>query len=231
MTETVDKIKSEASKQNVFKKTPIFVPASDDIKNKKEDVDLVEDPASLYEKKEGIGLINKPVGFTQSDKAFIEKCKDLNYIKRDKIKFTEKTIELNGLKFPRELVKYADVKDIPWLTLDKNVYKYPKQDYFTQDAVRKIADAGKKIPSTYQREHAADALGWKEHKASYRLLREILNYPQTGVDTQVWTAPTWWSDPTYYMRFRTRNDGLGNKFYWESLFEEKTGRSLIFLQN
>lgn len=113
---------------------------------------------------------------TDSDKAFIANNKHNKDILRYKIKFTETTIELDGLKFPRTIVKYEDIINTSWLKLNTNVYQNNGYDYFTLDALRKLGKAWYKVPSKDQRQQAADLFGW-----DYWLLWQLLNYPKAGV--------------------------------------------------
>lgn len=127
---------------------------------------------------------------TENDKKFIETYKNNPNIQRDKIKLSETTIELNGLKFPRTLATHSEVKDIPDLKLDHNVYQRNGHDYFIFDAVQKICKAGKKIPERWDWIQAAKVFGlqggefhWEENYGweSFFLLGQLLNYPHTGL--------------------------------------------------
>ena len=51
--------------------------------------------------------------FTDSDKAFVQQHEKNKKINFSKIKFAENIIEIDGLKFPRTVGTYNDVKDIP----------------------------------------------------------------------------------------------------------------------
>lgn len=171
-----------------------------------------------------------PTPVTDNDRAFIEKNKNNKNIQRDKIKFTTNSIELDGLKFPRTIVKYDDIKDIEWLELDNNVYQKDGNDYFTFDAVQQLGKAGKSIPSKDQRQQAADVFGW-----SYGLLGQLLNYPKVGVRrfssrsgvaavSHLWSFTSYDSNHWYYIWFISDGGFLQDWF-------NKDSRSLIFLQD
>lgn len=198
MVEIVNKIESEASKQNVSKKAPIFVPTSNNFKNREEDLNLPENPADLYGTKEAIELINKPVWFTESDKKFIDTYRNKTEgknIQREKMKFTANTIELNGLKFPRTIVKYQDVQDVSSLSASwrfwVNVFQSGKYDYFSFDAVEELVNAGYRIPSTTQWKQAADVFGWGW--AGYYRLGKLLHYPKVGFHSANGQSADFWS--------------------------------------
>jgi len=176
-------------------------------------------------------LQSLPTPITDSDRAFIEKHKNNKNIKRDTIKFTETTIELDGLKFPRTIAKYDDVKNTAWLKLDTNVYQKDGNDCFTFDAVKQLGKAGKNIPSKDQRQQAADVFGW-----SYWLLWQLLNYPKAGVrrsygirgsvgvESLLWSSTPLDGFSAYCVWFGA--DG-GGDLYWD--FQDGA-RSLVFLQ-
>jgi hypothetical protein len=179
-------------------------------------------------------LQSLPTPITDSDKAFIKKNKHNNAIQRDKIKFTETTIELDGLKFPRTIAKYDDVKNTPWLELDTNVYQKDGNDYFTFDAVEALQSSKKykdKIPSKYQWQQTADVFGW-----DYGILGQLLNYPKAGVRRSIgervgvgttsvlWSSTLHADDIAYGVWFSV--DGVGTQDW----INQSTARSLVFLQ-
>ncbi len=180
-------------------------------------------------------LQSLPTPITDSDKAFIEKHKNNKNIKRDKIQFTENTIELDGLKFPRTIAKYDDIKNTPWLKLNNNVYQKDGYDYFTRDAVHELSvkewsPYKGKVPSKGQRQKAADVFGW------YGLLGQILNYPKAGVRrsnglrdyvgtvSELCSSTPHGDSHVYSVWFTADGGGSQN---WNN---QDTARSLVFLQ-
>lgn len=175
-------------------------------------------------------LRSLPTPITDSDKTFIEKHKNNKNIKRDKIKFTENTIELDGLKFPRTIVKYDDIKNTRGLELNKNVYQKDGHDYFTFDAVKQLGKAWHKVPSKDQWQQAANAAGW------YWLLGQLLNYPKAGVRrshgnrsyvgtrSELWSATPFDVNLACSVWFDADGDGSPHWYY------QDYARSLVFLQ-
>lgn len=190
-------------------------------------------------------LQSLPTPVTDNDREFIEKNKENKNIQWNKIKFAETYIELDGLKFPRTIVKYDDIKNTPGLKLNKNVYQYThysiflrdlggfEYDYFTFDAVEQLKKAGYKIPSKDQRQKAIDVFGWKDG-----IFWLLFNYPKAGIrlsngmrdnvgkGSSIWTS-TLLDDnnSAYYMLFyNIGNDDIDLK-------KLNTARSLIFLQD
>lgn len=175
-------------------------------------------------------LQSLPTPTTDSDKAFIEKNKNNKNIQWDKIKFTETTIELDGLKFPRAIAKYDDIKNTAWLKLNDNVYQNNGHDYFTFDAVNQLGKAWHKVPSKDQWQQAADVFGW------YGLLGQILNYPKAGVrrsdgerdnvgaGSRLRSSTPRDANGAYDVWFGA--DGNGSR-YWST---QRVARSLVFLQ-
>lgn len=175
-------------------------------------------------------LQSLPTPITDSDKAFIEKHKNNKNIKRDKIKFTETTIELDGLKFPRTIVQYDDIKSTEWLKLDKNVYQNNGHDSFTFDAVKQLGKAWHKVPSKDQWQQAADVFGW------HGLLGQLLNYPKAGVrrsngervnigtGSRLWSSTAHDDSHAYVVWFHADGNGTQN---WSN---QDDARSLVFLQ-
>lgn len=171
-----------------------------------------------------------PTPITDSDKLFIKENKNNKNIQRDKIKFTEKTIECNGLKFPRNIVKYDDIKNTSWLKLNENVYQKDGHDYFTFDAVQKLGGAWHKIPTKDQRQQAADVFGW-----DYWLLGQLLNYPKAGVRRSNGTRDDVGSEsrlrsstPHLYGAYAISFPADGSGYH--SCYVLDHARSLVFLQ-
>jgi hypothetical protein len=172
-----------------------------------------------------------PIWATESDRIFIKKHKNNKNIQRDKIKFTATTIEIDGLKFPRATVRYDDIKDTPWLSLDNNVYQKNGYDYFTFDAVKQLSKVGKRIPTKDQRQKAADVFG-----GDYWLLGELFNYPKNGLhlssgDTDLvddvvtlWSSTPYDDYCIYSVYFNANNGGNINWSY------RRNACSLVFLQ-
>lgn len=169
---------------------------------------------------------------TKNDESFLAKNKNNTNIQREKIKLSETTIEINGLKFPRTIVTYDDIRNTPWLKLDKNVYQNNGHDYFTFDAVKNLEKAGKKIPSEDQWKQAADALG-----RDWWLLGQLLNYPKAGLRnsngkrndigyvSRLWSSTSSGLFKAYTVWFFTTGSGSGHPD------SKRSARSLIFLQD
>ena len=183
-------------------------------------------------------LQSLPTPIADSDRAFIEKHKNNKDIQRDKIKFTETTIELDWLKFPRTIVKYEDIKNIAWLQLDANVYQRGNDDYFTFDAVKQLGKAWYKVPSKDQREQAVGVFGW-----SYGLLKQFLNYPKVGTYLNTKRHRRGGVDSCSYLWSSTPRNDTSSYGVWFGVDERGNdsgdlnycyhnyGRSLVFLED
>jgi len=114
-------------------------------------------------------------------KKFLRKHRNTEQVKQaiisGKLIFHEKGVELDGLKFPINILKYDDVKNIPWLELDSNVYQKGNSAYFTFDAVSPLMRTfGNKVTTKYHRKQAADVFKW-----SYEILGKVLGYDNAGL--------------------------------------------------
>lgn len=183
---------------------------------------------------EELALLNSlPTPITDSDKIFIQEHKNNKHIQRDKIKFTETTIELDGLKFPRTIVKYNDIKNTPWLVLDINVYQKDGHDYFTSDAVKQLSKAWHRILNEDNMQQILDVC-WLR----YGLLIQMLNYPKAGLHLSnndsidyvgtgfgMWVATA--DDPNHDYTIWANVLGLED----QDLYDNEPACSLVFLQD
>jgi hypothetical protein len=172
-----------------------------------------------------------PTPSTDHDADYIAKYLHNPMIQRSKIRFSNDAIFLDDLAFPRSISSYTDVHNVPWLSLDKNVYHHNWNDYFDFDAIQYIQNAWYAVLSKEQWEQAVSVFWW-----DYRLLSDILNYPQVGfrqADT-IWSAENnatvLWSsssdDSLAYVTFLSENVSAGPA--WDA---KSAACSLILLQN
>lgn len=176
-----------------------------------------------------------PTPVTENDRIFIEKNKNNKNIQRNKIMFTQTAIEIDGLKFSRNIVKYSDVKKTPWLK--GNVYRENGYDYFTFGGVQKLLAAGYMIPTNLQRRKAADALWW------YGMLGLLLDYPKAGghtfysVQNTVGSWPLYSQSNTLLWSSTPRVPNINAYGVWfdghdgsRNLDDQLNARSVVFLE-
>lgn len=171
-----------------------------------------------------------PIPITENDRNFIERNKYNKDTQWDKIIFTKDTIEIGGLKFPRTIVKYDDIKNTPWLELNNNVYQKDDYSCFTFDAVEQLGKAWYKIPNRDQRKQVVDICWW------YRALAMLLNYSEApcmsngtryfGPGLNLWSSTTSQDNiNAYSVLLFTSTNGMGR------FVDKNEAISLVFLQN
>jgi len=185
------------------------------------------------QKEEELALFQAlPEPITENDRNFIEKNKHNKSIQWAKIKLTETAVEIDGIKFWRDVAKSRDVKNIKGVRLNKDFFEENGVCYFNRSGIQKLLKAGIKIPTIEERRKAVAVFGW-----SYMLLGQILNYEWSGVlhdngqlayvgDSVLWSSSSF-DDEIYAILFNAGGAGKG----YEEVLYKLDACSLVFLQD